>query len=157
MLAYRITKQKHPPYDGAGALLHGGRWNPPGQAVIYASDAYAGALLEILVHANLGRLPGPHHAVQITIPHDVALETLEADAHPGWDAPDLTVSRTLGAAWLAARRTAVLVVPSVTSQPFGRTVLINPQHPDAQRIHVADPAPVTWDARLFQQSASAGG
>jgi len=37
-------------------MLHGARWNSPGRRVIYASETYAGALLEILVHAS-GSVP----------------------------------------------------------------------------------------------------
>jgi RES domain-containing protein len=37
--------------------LNGGRWNSAGKRVIYAAQTYAGALLEVLVHANLGIVP----------------------------------------------------------------------------------------------------
>ena len=50
MLAWRITKARHAPYDGTGARLHGARWNSPGRTVVYAADSFAGALLEILAH-----------------------------------------------------------------------------------------------------------
>ena len=51
--AWRVTKARHPPYDAGGALLVGGRWNPPGRAVIYAADSFAGALLGILRNGGL--------------------------------------------------------------------------------------------------------
>ena len=56
MIAYRIADARHPIFDGTGAMLRGGRWNSIGQRVIYAAESYAGAMLEILVHANLGVL-----------------------------------------------------------------------------------------------------
>ena len=45
-------------------MLHGARWNSPGRRVIYAAETYAGALLEILVHAS-GCLPGNLGYVQL--------------------------------------------------------------------------------------------
>ena len=55
--AYRIADRRHKIFDGQGASLLGGRWNSPGRRVIYAAETYAGAMLEALVHANIGRLP----------------------------------------------------------------------------------------------------
>jgi RES domain-containing protein len=149
MLAWRITKARHTPYDGTGARLHGARWNSPGRAMIYAADSFAGALLEILAHSLRPRtLPGPHHAVRIEIPDDV-VETLEADALPGWEDKGSPEALTFGNRWLSEGRSAALVVPAVPSRPVGRNVLINPEHPDARRISVSGAFPVPWDERLF--------
>jgi RES domain-containing protein len=149
MLAWRITKTKHAPYDGTGARLHGARWNSPGHAVIYAADSFAGALLEILAHSLRPRtLPGPHHAVRIEIPDDV-VETLEADVLPGWESKGSPEALAFGDRWLSEERSAVLVVPAVPSRPVGRNVLINPGHADAGRITLSDPFTVPWDDRLF--------
>jgi len=71
MIAYRIADGRHPIFDATGAMLHGGRWNPIGLPVIYASETYAAALLEILVHANLSQPPKNHRVVQIDIPEEV--------------------------------------------------------------------------------------
>src|SRR6266436_2721595 len=54
--AFRIADMRHTIFDGSGAMIHGARWNSPGRRVIYAAETYAGALLEILVHAS-GRIP----------------------------------------------------------------------------------------------------
>ncbi|MGH8336162.1 MAG: RES family NAD+ phosphorylase, partial [Gammaproteobacteria bacterium] len=54
MRAFRIADRRHPLLDGLGAFLNGGRWNSKGRRVIYSSETYAGALLEILAHANIG-------------------------------------------------------------------------------------------------------
>jgi RES domain-containing protein len=43
----------------------------------------------------------------------------------------------------------VLVVPALPARPHGRNILINPRHPDADRIVVSRPFPVPWDERLF--------
>lgn len=148
-IAWRITKTRHHPYDGSGARLVGGRWNSPGAAVIYAADSFAGSLLEILVHAARPRtLPGSHHAVRIEIPEDV-IEDAAVAAVPGWDAPGSPGSVSFGNRWLREGRSAVLDVPALPSRPIGRTLVINPVHPDAGAITVSVPFTVPWDERLF--------
>lgn len=149
MVAWRITKVRHPPYDGTGALLYGSRWNSPGRPLIYAADSFAGAILEILAHALRPRtLPGPHHAVRIDIPDEV-VESLAPDALPGWESKGSPEALAFGNQWLREERSAALVVPAVPPRPVGRNVLINPAHPDAGRIVVSDPFAVPWDERLF--------
>jgi RES domain-containing protein len=116
---------------------------------MYASDTFAGAILEILAHALRPRtLPGSHHAARIEIPDD-AVEVLDANSLPGWEQRDSAEALGFGDRWLEDRRSAVLIVPSVPSRPIGRTVLINPLHPDAERITVSSAFDVPWDERLF--------
>src|SRR5271168_4502677 len=107
MIAFRIADRRHPIYDPTGAFLFGGRWNSPGKRVIYAAQTYAGALLEILVHANLGVLPKTHAAIEIHIPDDLPRETLASCDLEGWAGEDLSASRRFGDRWLEERRSAV--------------------------------------------------
>lgn len=147
--AWRIADGRFDPYSPVGASLVGGRWNSPGLGVIYASRSYAGAMLECLAHAGIGRVPRRHVAVEITIAEAVAVERHDASGLPaGWEHADLRVARDFGDAWIRERRTAVLVVPSVVARREGN-VLINPQHPDFKDIVAGIPEPVVWDARLF--------
>ncbi len=148
MLAYRLCKTRYLPFDGTGALLHGARWNSPGRAVIYCADSFAGGLLEILVHSNLGRLPGLHHVAVADIP-EALIEWLDAADLSGWDRPDEIASRAVGDEWLQSARSAVLSVPSLVAQPLGRNLLINPHHRDFGLLQPGVPIGVQWDARLF--------
>ncbi|MGE5927858.1 MAG: RES family NAD+ phosphorylase [Gemmatimonadota bacterium] len=149
MLAWRISKTRHAPFDGTGARLRGARWNSPGRPVIYAADSFAGSILEVLAHALRPRtLPGPHHAVEIDIP-DALVEVLDPAALPGWDDRGSPEAVAFGDRWLAEGRSAVLVVPALPARPVGRNVIINPLHPDAARLSVSDPFAVPWDERLF--------
>jgi RES domain-containing protein len=68
---------------------------------------------------------------------------------PAGTRPDRRKPRQHGDLWLEERRSAVLIVPAVTERPVGRNLLINPDHPDAGRIQVAEPFPVPWDDRIF--------
>ena len=140
---------RHTIFDGSGAMLHGARWNSPGRRVIYAAETYTGALLEILVHAS-GMLPKSQGYVEIGIPAGVAVEEVAPDTVPHWDAPSFGTARAFGDRWYDARRTPVLIVPSVVT-PIERNVLINQEHPDFGLIHASEPLPVRWDARLWKR------
>lgn len=134
MRAFRIADRRFPIFDGTGARLVGGGWNSPGRAVIYAAETFAGTVLEVLVHSNLGRVPKSHGVVEITINDEVAVEAVAADAVPGWDAEDQLASRAFGDKWLAEQRTAVLLVPSSVTRGREHNVLLNPEHPEFERI-----------------------
>ncbi len=147
--AWRIADGRFDPFSPVGASLVGGRWNSPGLGLIDASHSFAGAMLECLAHAGIGRVPRTHVAIEIRIAPAVTVERLDASGLPaGWDHADLRVSRVFGDAWLRALQTAVLIVPSVVARREAN-VLINPRHPDVTAIVAAAPEPVVWDARLF--------
>ena len=147
--AYRIADGRRPILDGAGAAVHGGRWNSPGRRVIYASETYAGAVLEKLVHTNIGRIPKNQRYVEIVVPKNVMVEEVVPREVPGWEAADQLASRAYGDRWYDSRRTAVLLVPSVVTL-VERNVLINQDHPAFRRIRAGKPKPVAWDERLFR-------
>ena len=146
---YRLAKRRYPVYDGSGAALEGARWNSPGRLLIYASEHYATAILEKLVHAGRTQLPGAHHAAAIDIPDDLSTELFDPAALPGWDAEDSGPARAYGDEWHASARSAVLIVPSLPGQPIERNFIINPAHPEASRIVVRPPFDIVWDGRLF--------
>ena len=146
--AYRIADRRRKIFDGHGAALVGGRWNSPGRRVIYAAETYAGAMLEVLVHANIGRVPKTHSWIEIQIRKGVRIEELYAADIPGWDSPDQRASRRYGDRWYDEGRTAVLLVPSIVAR-VERNIAINQDHPEFKRIRATAPKPVIWDDRLF--------
>jgi RES domain-containing protein len=148
---YRIADSRHSPESGEGARLHGGRWNSPGRAVIYACDTQSGAMLEKLVHTN-GRMPKHQVCVIFEAPDSLKVASLDPGDAPGWADSDMIASRKAGDAWLEAAKSAVLRVPSVVFDAE-RNVLINPDHPDFQRMRVAAIEPVRWDERLFAEKS----
>jgi RES domain-containing protein len=150
MIAYRIADGRHPIFDGTGAMLHGGRWNSIGRPVVYASETYAAALLEVLVHANLSQPPKNHRAIQIHIPEEVKVETVDVNQIAHWDAEDMIASRAFGDEWMESNRTAVLRVPSVITRGHDSNLVINPAHPQFLAITCGAAEPVHWDPRLFR-------
>lgn len=150
--AWRIADGRFDPFSALGAALVGGRWNSPGHGLIYASATYAGAMLECLAHAGIGRVPKTHVAIEISIAGDLVVERQDANSLPsGWHHGAKRVARAIGDAWLRERRSAVLVVPSVVARKE-TNVLLNPAHPDFSRIRAGKPEPVIWGARLFGRS-----
>ena len=75
---------------------------------------------------------------------------LGADSLPeGWEAmPPTLVSQSIGDRWLESARSAVLRVPSVVV-PAESNYLLNPRHPDFDRIEIAAPEVLRVDPRLI--------
>jgi len=150
--AFRIADARHVIFDGQGAMIHGARWNSPGRRVIYAAETYAGALLEVLVHAS-GNLPSSQRYVSIEIPAGVSIEEVTPDEVPRWDSPSYETARDFGDRWYDERRTAALMVPSLVTQ-VEHNILLNQEHPDFARIRASEPSRVRWDARLWKRPRS---
>lgn len=151
MQIFRIGDARHPLWDGTGAALVGGRWNSAGRQVIYGSLSYACAMLEILAHASIGRIPTTHRYLIADMPEDMTIERHAANELPaGWDRDDSLSAREFGDCWLREARSAVLLVPSVVAR-LEWNALVNPLHPDATRLKIAESESVVWDKRLFEQ------
>lgn len=132
----------------------GGRWNSPGLPAIYGSLSYACAMLEILVHANIGRIPRTHCYVVADVPENLLVERVDSISLPlGWDGDDPSIARCFGDQWLTEGRSAVLVIPSVVAKLEWNAV-VNPRHPEASQLLVSQSQMVIWDQRLFGRRAT---
>lgn len=152
MLAYLIADGRRTVFDGTGAMLYGGRWNSPGRAVIYAAERYATAMLEVLAHANLSRIPKHHVSVQIEIPAEIKIERIEITQVDNWPHPAEAFCRGVGDRWLNQGTTAVLIVPSIVTGGHENNLLINPAHQDFAKMRAEAPLSVHWDPRLFAKT-----
>jgi RES domain-containing protein len=152
--AFRIARPKFPLFDGTGAAIGGARWNSKGQRVIYAAESYATALLEILVHSNLGHVPRGFAFIEISIPAEIDIEEITASDLPKWDSPDYVASRSFGSRWYSELRSAVLVVPSLAASGRQRNILINQDHSQFHLLSASAPSAVKWDPRLFRRRTS---
>ena len=152
MRLWRLSKARHAAsaMDGEGARLVGGRWSSPGRKAVYLSEHLSLAALEILVHVSRDTAPA-HVAIALEVPDELMLhaETF-ANLPTDWRDTEAPLStRALGDAWLDARTTALLRVPSVLI-PEEFNVILNPRHPDAARIKQVATAPFVFDPRLFK-------
>ena len=117
LTAFRIGDPDgaYPIFDATGSRLAPGRWNTANSPLIYASEHYSTAMLEILANGT-GQLPANQHFIQITIPNGVSYEMLNPAHLPGWDARDSRSRRPTAKPGRCPRRSLLLLVPSVVAR-----------------------------------------
>ena len=147
---WRVVKRAHAAtaFDGRAAARFGGRWNSPGRRAVYASATKSLALLEVLVHLDVGR-PLPRF-VAFTFEVDAKLVDRLAPARVPrhWrTSRGLPSTQQVGDEWLASGRALALAVPSVIV-PEESNFLLNPLHPEFARLKIGPPTAVVLDARL---------
>jgi RES domain-containing protein len=145
---HRIADRRHPIWSGAGAALRGGRWNSPGRFVIYGSEHFSTARLELLVRLPFGVVPATHAVVRCSLPGSISIEEPDVRDLGPWNRQDLVASRAFGDRWYDERRSLVLVVPSLAALGE-RNLLVNERHPEFRRLRPELPKRVVWDPRLF--------
>jgi RES domain-containing protein len=136
-------------FSGEGARLFGGRWNRPGQALVYAAQSRSLALLEMLVQDD--PLRANYVLIPAHLPGAVSQERMDASALPaGWrNQNERAQLQALGTQWLRESRSCVLGVPSAVV-PAEFNFLINPLHPDFAHITVGEPELLETDLRLIR-------
>ena len=152
MRIYRLTKARYKDtaFTGIGGLKSAGRWHRTGTPVVYASDAPASALLELIAHTEAATLLTQRYvlfAIDL-VPARHLLE-LEAAALPAdWRAPRWPPStQAIGTRWFEDGDSVALEVPSAVV-PQQRNYLINPPHPLFEELRITGPAPFDIDPRL---------
>ena len=150
--AWRIVKPHRvaDAFSGDGARLFGGRWNSIGRSVVYAAESKALAALEILVHMGDDCLMDDYLCIPIRFDTRLArsldLKSLPAD----WrKTPPTTSTQCLGDAWVSENLSAILDVPSVLI-PGESNYLLNPRHPNFDKLKIGAPEPFEFDPRLMK-------
>jgi RES domain-containing protein len=126
MKLWRLTRGDHTALDGAGTLLHGGRYSPPGVPVVnFASEAGLAVLVAL---RYLQDDPSGD-------PDGYVLGWTEVDATPERvpDEHGEPASREFVTRWLEERRSLLAAVRSRVL-PEADVVLMNPAHPDAAQV-----------------------
>jgi len=125
-------------FSGEGAQKYGGRWNSPGRRVVYLADTRALAALEMLVHLTTpSSRAKPYTQFEAILPAECIV--------PADDDP--RDRRGFGDRWLAEGRSLALRVPSVLI-PEEPNYLLNPAHPDFDRIRIRKEGGFGFDPRL---------
>ncbi|MEM7498694.1 MAG: RES family NAD+ phosphorylase [Pseudomonadota bacterium] len=144
---WRLTRPKYAPgLDGLGAKKTGGRWNSPGLAAVYTASSLSLAILETFVHLpaalrDVRALPAMR-AIELSVPADLfAAARVEATV------PLERESRKTGDDWLRRASSAVLQVPSAMV-PLECNYVLNPVHPDFERIRLVADHDFAFDGRL---------
>lgn len=133
MKVYRLGNPKYiNDLSGKGASITGGRWNEPGQFVLYTAETAALAILEVLSHISSIKTEVPYQLAEINIEGSVVDYTKISPELPlNWAGTDagLLVTRSIGSEWLLSSISPILRVPSVHS-PVESNFLINATHPE---------------------------
>ena len=149
--AWRLIKAKHAndAFAGEGARRGGGRWNSKGVRVVYASGSLSLAALEVMVHTHF--YSALKYYVCIPIDFDPGLSqsiTIE-DLSDTWKADPIPQSlKNMGDRWIYNQESVILKVPSVII-PVEYNYLINPSHPDFEKVVIHSPQKFAFDPRLL--------
>lgn len=121
------------------------RWSGEGTPAVYASLSVGGALLEALAHMQ-GPVPDDLVLAIASLPVGSIESARELPGH--WrDYPYRADVQKFGDAWLASQQAVALKVPSaICDREFN--VLINPLHPDRERLHGIGLTPLKVDPRV---------
>jgi RES domain-containing protein len=155
MKVFRVEREKYleTTLKGIGAALSEGyRWNSLNTYLVYTAESRALAMLEVSVHLDLNEdLPIDRYFVEIEIPDDITILEIKTDDLPdGWDSkPPILETQFIGDDFVNEKNAAVLKVPSIiVQQEFN--YLINPNHPDSEKISVISVSPFKFDSRMQQ-------
>jgi RES domain-containing protein len=148
IIAYRIgdPRGEWPVFSGAGSSQYPGRWNDSGQNMIYLSEHLATAMLEKII--RLHTLPPNQHYVEVAIPTGCSYEEVNPETLRGWNEDGGQVARKHGSRWFEDRRSLIMFVPSAVTR-VEKNILLNPFHPEFDRVKPGREVPVYWDSRLF--------
>lgn len=151
MNIYRIGQTKYA-RDTRGSGIDG-RWNLLGRYVIYFGGSLALSCLEKLVHTpgtslytgdfsvTIAEVPDKLPIKEVTVKELVKLD-------PDWNRViNYPITQSIGDAWLQSRETAVLKVPSAIIE-MEYNYLVNPAHPDFNKIKLVAVSKFTFDNRL---------
>lgn len=136
--------------SGRGAALSSNRWNSKGVEMIYTAQNRALALAEVAVHFSVGTLPSGYAMMEIEIPDELPISELQPeDLPPGWNRfPHIRETRIMGDSFIHDKNTVACRVPSAVV-PGEFNILLNPNHPDMEKVSIVQVSDFPIDSRLF--------
>ncbi len=151
MKLYRIAREKYATdLSGRGGLLTAARWHDH-LPVLYTSVQSSTCILEELVHLEAGEIHHDLQMIEMSVPDSVTHLIVDPQDLPqNWNTyPASRSLAKIGNAWLTAKSSMLLYVPSVVD-PFAQNVLINPLHEEARDLKIESVTPFRFDERLYK-------
>jgi RES domain-containing protein len=145
---WRISN--HVDLEGLGGRRFSSRWTSLGRRVVYLAESPPGALLEVLVHFDLDSedIPESCTLLRVSALDETAVKSLDPPPEAEWrKIQELT--RRIGDDWLASLETPLARVPSAI-MPQTWNYLMNPEHPAASAVQIAEVIKERFDNRLFR-------
>lgn len=150
MILYRIARC---PYaadlSGTGARLYGGRWSNIGKAVVYLASSSSLSLLEVLVHLQQPLLvPDDYCRMEVEVPDENVLSVKIEELPANWrDISPPQILTRFGDGFLKEGKYLLLKVPS-SIVPTEYNYLLNPAHPDMNKVKLLTRERFDFDSRL---------
>jgi RES domain-containing protein len=146
---FRIAKTTYiSDLSGAGAKMYGGRWNRPGMALLYTSQARSLAMLELIVHFSASSaLKLDYSFLTLSIDDDLIVDLDKSIL------PENTIKLNESRLWeisedyFMVQGVLALRVPSVVI-PEEYNVLLNPNHAAFSKIQALKIDKVSLDERF---------
>lgn len=153
LVAWQIVQARHADvaFTGEGARLYGGRWNHKGTMMVYTAGSVSLAALEMLAHLETHQLLNDYVCLPISFDETLCYK-LDLDNLPDdWRSdPAPASTRDIGTQWVRGLSSVVLAVPSALV-PLEMNFLINPQHPDFDKLDMGDAQAFQYDPRLIKR------
>jgi len=148
MVVYRLSKKIYASdLSGKGAEIAGARWNSKGNAMLYAGQSIALCVAEVAVHIPLGILPVEYVLVHLEVPDSGILELKKLPMN--WNIfPYSKETQKLGDEFL--RKNKFLGMKVSSAAVHGEfNILLNPKHPDFEKVKILKIEDFSFDKRLF--------
>jgi RES domain-containing protein len=139
--------------SGEGGRKASARWHTAGSRIVYLAESPTVTLVETLVHLDVDPedTPDSYTLLKISVPEGLPVQSLDPPAGAEWKA-NLELTRGMGKSWLASSKTALARVPCVIA-PHTWNYLLNPEHPGAKDVKIAEVIKERFDNRLFRFGA----
>ena len=136
--------------SGEGGRKAGARWHTAGSRIVYLAESPTAALVETLVPLDVDPEDSPdfYSLLKVSVPDSLIVQALEPPAGSEWK-NDMELTRRIGDVWLSSLKTALARVPSVLA-PETWNCLLNPEHPDANQVQIAEVIKDRFDSRLLR-------
>lgn len=147
---FRIARGKYiRDLSGEGARRFGGRWNVQGTAILYASQNESLAALEILAHTPVSEIPNDLSLLILSTPDSLVPERIDSNELPkNWrDYPAPHELARIGTRWVHSGSSLMFNVPSALVRT-DRNILINPGHPDMEKVSIKEVTRFRFDSRI---------
>lgn len=156
MVVYRLQQIKYAQtrddiLSGEGARRFGGRWNPVGVALVYTSATPELAHSEFMIH--LKNIPPPTcNLIMIQISDEIITKLSLESLPQGWRSyQNYGITHKTTENWLKDKGSLVLQVPSAIV-PMSYNFLINPLHPDIEKVNIIQSELFVFDERFLVSS-----
>jgi RES domain-containing protein len=152
MKVYRIAKAEYAgDISGRGAELYGGRWNSPGNKVVYSTSTASLALLETVAWTSMATLlAGGFVLIVLECPEKSIKEIAPSELSKYWNRLEAyPETQKIGDTWIQKADTLLLRVPSAILS-MESNVLINPAHTLMSEVKMTETYDLHLDARVLK-------